>query len=422
MMKKIVFGVLLCVAPIFLKAQNQNVLVTIRSNSMLLIESPKTNIAVGEQTSLSVFGCTGTVTWSDGQKGNKINVKPSQTTEYKATCVNAFQCVSSNVYKIVVGNPTLTLAAVIGDRKYPAGTSNMPNVCKGSTVSLVAKGCAEPVVWNNEMVGDSITFAINKTATYVATCLGQFKDSIQVRVATPQITAVTSSLTDTLIAGGFATLTASGCNGTVVWNTGKTGTELIINPTAPTTYTAKCRSIEGCLSNAVSLFVPVRPAQPKLGNLTALACAGRPVTLYASGCSGYYEWNGEKKGANLTFTMPTTGVSYTVVCVENGVKSFPNRIQVNPANADLSVVKLYPNPTVDYMNIAPVGCIGDLTVKVFSEDGQLLSEILPQGNLLERPDSMQLDFTALPSGSYIIHLSTALDFIPKRVLKLTKQQ
>jgi hypothetical protein len=43
-------------------------------------------ICAGDSTKLIASGCLGTVTWSTGENGNEITVRPERTTEYSATC------------------------------------------------------------------------------------------------------------------------------------------------------------------------------------------------------------------------------------------------------------------------------------------------------------------------------------------------
>ncbi|WP_247235810.1 PA14 domain-containing protein [Telluribacter sp. SYSU D00476] len=50
-------------------------------------------ITAGQSTTLTASGCTGTISWSNGQSGNSISVSPGQTSSYTATC-NVNGCTS----------------------------------------------------------------------------------------------------------------------------------------------------------------------------------------------------------------------------------------------------------------------------------------------------------------------------------------
>ena len=69
----------------------------------------------------------------------------------------------------------------------------------------------------------------------------------------PSISANPSSIN----AGGSATLTASGCGGSVSWSGGQTGNSTVVSPSATTSYTATC-TVGGCVSatsNSVTVTV-----------------------------------------------------------------------------------------------------------------------------------------------------------------------
>ena len=59
------------------------------------------NICLGEQATLSVSNCNGTINWSNGQTSASINVSPTTTTNYTVTCtLNG--CAKSETVSVVV--------------------------------------------------------------------------------------------------------------------------------------------------------------------------------------------------------------------------------------------------------------------------------------------------------------------------------
>ncbi|MFD1141818.1 CotH kinase family protein [Larkinella insperata] len=81
--------------------------------------------------------------------------------------------------------------------------------------------------------------------------------------AAPQISANLTEITK----GQTVVLLASGCDQTVVWSTGQTGSSVLVNPEITTTYTAKCRQNAGCESTpSASVQVNVYPAGSLPGN------------------------------------------------------------------------------------------------------------------------------------------------------------
>ncbi len=113
---------------------------------------------------------------------------------------------------------------------------------------------------------------------------------------------------------GYGTLSGSATGGTApyyfVWNTGDTTQYLNVNLTAPATFTCTVYDQNGCVSNAQSADVTVRP--PFVASVTTpvSACPGQPVIMTGSGVDGLpgytYEWL-----TPTTHDTLSTGTSYT---------------------------------------------------------------------------------------------------------------
>jgi hypothetical protein len=85
-----------------------------------------------------------------------------------------------------------------------------------------------------------------------------------------------------LCSGQQATLTATGCPGTVTWSTGQTGSSITVSPTSNTNYTATCTS-NGCVSgssNVVSISMatamPTGWTTGTIGTPPVTGCAAKP--------------------------------------------------------------------------------------------------------------------------------------------------
>ncbi len=117
------------------------------------------------------------------------------------------------------------------------------------------------------------------------------------------------------------TLTATGCNGTVKWSNGTTGSTLKIASTSSGNYTATCAA-NGCNSDAsktISLITKTETPFIQVSN--GYVCAGTSVTLTALGCdAGELSWTGGLKGRSLVIT-PKKTQTYRVVCIKNGIPS-----------------------------------------------------------------------------------------------------
>ncbi|WP_428658174.1 3-coathanger stack domain-containing protein [Runella sp.] len=62
--------------------------------------SASTTVNIGQKAFLSATNCSGTVTWSNGQTGNHIVVKPTVNTNYTATCL--YGCTSGNSSTLII--------------------------------------------------------------------------------------------------------------------------------------------------------------------------------------------------------------------------------------------------------------------------------------------------------------------------------
>ncbi|WP_375448271.1 ELWxxDGT repeat protein [uncultured Fibrella sp.] len=136
--------------------------------------------------------------------------------------------------------------------------------------------------------------------------------------AVPAPPTLTASPSASVCAGASVTLTASGCAGGVIWNTGATGPSLILAPSAGTAdYFATCTA-ESCTSpNSATLTLlatspPVAPTISPAGSVSF--CLGQTTSLTASGCSGQVRWN---TGATRSILLVSATGSYSATCTVN---------------------------------------------------------------------------------------------------------
>lgn len=98
---------------------------------------------------------------------------------------------------------------------------------------------------------------------------------------------LSASPSDTICVGSSVTLTASGCNGITAWNTGTSGSILIVSPTTSTNYTATCTET-GCeISLADTLFIAVNPI-PNPPFIAAKLCNSIPSKVWDKRFGGSY--------------------------------------------------------------------------------------------------------------------------------------
>jgi gliding motility-associated-like protein len=125
--------------------------------------------------------------------------------------------------------------------------------------------------------------------------------------------------------GESATLTASGCDGTVIWSTGQAGAIISVSPQQTTRYTAVCQLPNRCVScyaNVWTLTIGT-PDAPTLTASASQVCPGDAITLTATNCAGTVSWPDGSTGNSLTVT-PSASDSYIAYCEKDGCRSNPS--------------------------------------------------------------------------------------------------
>ncbi|MBA4850567.1 3-coathanger stack domain-containing protein [Emticicia sp. BO119] len=144
---------------------------------------------------------------------------------------------------------------------------------------------------------------------------------------------VLSATNTTICAGSNTTLSASGCNGIITWNTGATTSSIVVSPGTSTTYSATCT--EGVCSTSItnSLTITVNPV-PVIAANTGNLCAGQSITLTASGVTAGIQWqrNGSTiaSATNATYS-PTQAGTYRAIVI--ATQCYSNEIIVKPIPA-----------------------------------------------------------------------------------------
>ncbi|AWV97705.1 T9SS type B sorting domain-containing protein [Arcticibacterium luteifluviistationis] len=195
---------------------------------------------------LSVDNCNGAVIWSSGQTTSSITVRPFTTTKYTAICKEGANCIS------VLSDP---VTITVGAANKPTLACSTDLVCPGESVTLKAYGCDGIVTWSTGATGNTISVTLDENTKYAAfctngTCVSESSDSLEIAVGLPNKPFI-SCKNSSICIGQTASLTGTGCTGTIVWSTGDEGGVLAISPTVAGTYkyTAICKSnIGDCVS------------------------------------------------------------------------------------------------------------------------------------------------------------------------------
>ncbi|WP_461149128.1 SdrD B-like domain-containing protein [Spirosoma pulveris] len=163
---------------------------------------------------------------------------------------------------------------------------------------------------------------------------GILKDNLTIDAGLYNVSVPVFTVTSaTVCYGSQTTLTATGCTGTVRWNTGTTGNTLITPAlTTTTSYTATCSAANNVVSAVGTVTVVPQPTVSLQASST-LVTVGSSVVLTASGCTGNLSWSTGATGSAITVTPmnPTNTYSATCTTAQGCVATASITVQTQPA-------------------------------------------------------------------------------------------
>ncbi|MFD2524101.1 T9SS type B sorting domain-containing protein [Emticicia soli] len=299
------------------------------------IVTDKTSLCGTETAKLTAYGCSGTVTWSNGSTGSSITVNTAGT--YTATCTTV--CGTS-------GHCSAITITKDGTPSAPTVASDKTSLCGNETATLTANGCGGTIKWSNGSTGSSII--VGTAGTYTATCTtacgtsGNSNAVIITTGGTPSAPTIASDKTS-ICGTETATLTANGCGGTIKWSNGSTGSIITVGTAG--TYTAICTTACGTSgnSNAVIITTGGTPSAPTIASNKTSLCGNETATLTANGCGGTIKWSNGSTGTSITVgtagtytatcttTCGTSGNSNAVIITSGGTPSAPTVASTKPS-------------------------------------------------------------------------------------------
>ncbi|WP_338874818.1 SdrD B-like domain-containing protein [Spirosoma sp. SC4-14] len=280
------------------------------------IATSATSVCPGGSITLTVNNCVGTPHWSSTTATtSSIVVIPTQgNNSYSVYCANG-SCSSQ-------ASPTLTIPIITP--AIPTISADVDSVCANAPVVLTAYGCdGGTIVWNNGMTGASITVNPAASTSYYAqcktsqNCLSDPSTSVDITVVSPSAPIVKADKS-LICSGEVVSLTATGCNGTVLWpGTDKTGAVIQILPGETKEYYATCK-VGNCVSDAsnkVRITVTTSGgAAPTITASSLAVCSNSVVSLTATGCSGTVLWSDGQTGAVVSVTATPENKTFYAVC------------------------------------------------------------------------------------------------------------
>lgn len=302
---------------------------------------------VASFTASSTTICAGqSVTFTNTSTGNPTsyawsfpggNPTTSTATSPTVSFVNSGTYTVSLTATNASGSNTATQTIVVNAN--PTVTASNQTICSGSSATLQVSGTpmGGTYSWSNGETSSSITVTPTATTTYTVTYTLIGCSATQASIVTITPLPVVTASSDTICAGGTATLsaTASQPGGVFTWSTGATGSSISVSPTTTTDYSVNY-SVNGCNSALVTTQVVVNQA-PTVSVNNSTICEGTSTTLLAtpSATGGSYLWNTGEITQQITVT-PTITTTYSVSYTAVGCA---------PVTA-AGIVTVNPNPTV----------------------------------------------------------------------------
>ncbi len=315
------------------------------------IPANKTSFCVGESVQLIANqGMALTYQWQ--KDGVDITDATQQT--YYVTNTGSYQVKVKNS----TGCEATSTSVAMTENALPTASItplSSTTICEGNTVTLRANAATnQSYVW----LKDDAVVQGQTNQDYVANSAGNYQ-VITILNGCSNISSTTNVTVNTLPTaptissttinnGQTATLTATGCTGTITWYanaTGGTGLTTGTNYTTPTlttntTYYASC-TVSSCESSRGSGTVTVNgctpPTAPNFPNQPTLGSAGTFSLNYSTMCSGgTLKWYDALTGGNLlntgsTYTTPVLygATSYYISCTINDCESTRGQLTIN---------------------------------------------------------------------------------------------
>ena len=383
--------------------------------------------------SVTATGSNVTYQWSvtDGS-GNTTPISDATSATVNITGVTA--AMNGNTYSVVVtgdcGTITSSTAALTVNSTTAPSIEATQSGCEGADITFTATGGSggSTLQWQVSTDGGAtftdVSGATSSSYTITGLTNGQNNNIYRV-VATGACGTVNSNNgvitvnanptvsitgpTDAVCAGTAVTLTGNGADSYSFDNGITSGVEFTANTT--TTYTLT-GTTNGC-SGTATFTVNVNPAPTvTIAATTTSLNEGQTTTITATASAGVtYQWmkNGiDVPGAtsnSITVDYENAG-DYTVMVTSGGCSATSNMITIVANPATLSFIT--PNPNngkfkVNWRNTP--GSTATRTITIFDSKGSMIYLKSFSVNAANPIESMDVDITGWPSGTYHLLLS-----------------
>lgn len=364
------------------------------------------SICAGDSVQLSATGIGGT--------GNYLYFWSSDPAGFTSGLSNPVVAPTANIiYKVVVQDGLSSASASVNINVNPLPVANAGNdisIQAGTIATLTASG-GDIYHWNTGATTAVVSVSPSTTTTYnvtVTTFEGcSDTDEVTVTVQSGPALSATLTATDTIICNGdvvqlFANAEGGSGNYTYNWTSVPAGfistlSNPYINPTENTVYTVEISDGNTTVTLSFEVIVNQLPPQPSLIQVNETLVSSEP------GGNQWFFYGSPISGANGQVFTPTENGSYQVQTVDaNGCYSplsDPYEFTIVGTTDASSLIrwKIVPNPANELVQITGDINTNDCAVNIWNSTGELV---------LQMRNSVNIPVGFLPSGAYVLRLST----------------
>ncbi len=362
--------------------------VTVNTQQAATLTVSSATICYNTSATLTATGCNnGTVSWSNGTTGNSLATPNlTQTTNYTATCTTQTGPATSVIGTVTVQSPVSL-------------TVSRTSVASSTAVTITARGCTNgTLTWSTGAADDGKTSIVVPAAVssiYTVTCTSGPGCKATGRIMVGSAGANEFTVNDAVIcAGQSATLTSTGCLGTINWTgsgvDGQTTASVVVNPAQTTSYTAVCTNGTSVIEVVAQVSITSAPSLT-VGAVPSAITPGQSSTLTVAGClNAALTWStgAADDGKTSIVVSPTITTGYSVTCTAG-----PSCIGI--AGVTVSVGQ----------SLTPVLSLEKLVNKSKAQMGELLTYTIVVANTGTGPANNVIVRDSISSGLNILPAS-----------------
>lgn len=260
---------------------------------------PDQLICDGAEVNLNIIGNYDQIIWSDGSQGNSFQDIPASNTQYSVTVTQGTCSVSDTVLVEIVESVNLELGP---DR----------TICPGE--SLIINSNATGIHnWSNGSSANFINVSpVQTTSYYLSLTSGMCTASDSVTVIVDNSADIQIDGNGSICPGESTTLTATGSQGTYLWNNGSSAQSINITPNPGQVFSVTVTNQNGCTASDQITISSFNSNSLDLGDDIEI-CIGASVDLEVTGIFDSVLWStGETSNAITVSPDNTSTYSVTV--------------------------------------------------------------------------------------------------------------